>query len=365
MRIENAHFRNLRNIKDCSLSFSPKANFILGPNGAGKSALLEGYYLMSRGKTFRGGSLESLINKDGESVSIRVKVEGDSGVSRELALEKKRREKSGVRLDTAACGLADVGRLLPVQLITPNSTGLVYLGPEVRRSFLDWGLFHVEHGYLELARSYKKTLRQRNAWLKSSVGVEDPWVSKLSELGAKINEFRRIYLERLRPAFEQIDSSFSEVGPLGLEYLGGGYGSEPAEALTLLNEAWRSDSKRGSTSIGPHTAEMKITLGGYPAKAICSRGQSKLLAFYLGVSQALDLRASKQKGSVLLLDDIGSELDQDALIECLELVNEINMQSFITTTQTALSRRLLDVFGQHSVFHVKQGEFLKENFYGD
>jgi DNA replication and repair protein RecF len=39
-------------------------------------------------------------------------------------------------------------------------------GPDIRRSFMDWGLFHVEHGYLEHWRRYARLLRQRNAALK-------------------------------------------------------------------------------------------------------------------------------------------------------------------------------------------------------
>ena len=74
---------------------------------------------------------------------------------------------------------SDISRALPVQvqIITPEESDLVFSGPSARRSFLDWGLFHVEHEYLELARKYKKTLKQRNAWIKAGARVSDPLVA--------------------------------------------------------------------------------------------------------------------------------------------------------------------------------------------
>ena len=55
----------------------------------------------------------------------------------------------------------------------------------------------MEHEYLELARKYKKTLKQRNAWIKAGARVSDPWLHELAALAAKINEQRESYLARI------------------------------------------------------------------------------------------------------------------------------------------------------------------------
>ena len=46
-------------------------------------------------------------------------------------------------------GMAQLAALLPVHAIDPSMHGLVEGGPSERRRFLDWGVFHVEPGYLD------------------------------------------------------------------------------------------------------------------------------------------------------------------------------------------------------------------------
>ena len=56
--------------------------------------------------------------------------------------------------------------LLPLQTLLPGIADLVLDGPSIRREFVDWGLFHVEHQYLGISRRYRKALAQRSAWLR-------------------------------------------------------------------------------------------------------------------------------------------------------------------------------------------------------
>ena len=42
--------------------------------------------------------------------------------------------------------------------------------PEMRRRYIDWIAFHVEHGYLESWRRFRRALKQRNAALKAGSG---------------------------------------------------------------------------------------------------------------------------------------------------------------------------------------------------
>ena len=50
-----------------------------------------------------------------------------------------------MRLDYEAVdGMAGVTRLLPVKALSPDSHALLQEGPDERRRFIDWGVFHVE-----------------------------------------------------------------------------------------------------------------------------------------------------------------------------------------------------------------------------
>ena len=44
-------------------------------------------------------------------------------------------------------GMAELARLFPVQVIDPEIHQLIEEGPQQRRRYLDWGVFHVEPRY--------------------------------------------------------------------------------------------------------------------------------------------------------------------------------------------------------------------------
>ena len=50
--------------------------------------------------------------------------------------------------------LSELTRCLPIILVEPDSHLLVSGSPEVRRKFLDWGMFHVKHELLDAWRRY-------------------------------------------------------------------------------------------------------------------------------------------------------------------------------------------------------------------
>ena len=91
----------------------------------------------------------------------------------------ERSAKVGVRnshegLETRIDGEKDGGAAaraaaLPLQIIDPDVHELVAGGPEQRRRYLDWIAFHVEHEFLGIWRRFRRTLKQRNAALRSGL----------------------------------------------------------------------------------------------------------------------------------------------------------------------------------------------------
>src|SRR5690606_33485278 len=88
--------------------------------------------------------------------------------------------------------LADAARAFPVVVLDSEMNRLISEGPGERRRWLDWGVFHVEQGYLEAWREYRRLLRQRNQALKDRAvdRVIEPWTRALVEAGEKLNGFR-------------------------------------------------------------------------------------------------------------------------------------------------------------------------------
>ena len=89
--------------------------------------------------------------------------------------------------------------MLPVQIIDPEIHRLIEEGPNRRRRFLDWGVFHVEHSFVEHWQRYQQALRQRNAALKARQGrpAVTAWDAELVRYGELITEARRRYVEQL------------------------------------------------------------------------------------------------------------------------------------------------------------------------
>ena len=69
----------------------------------------------------------------------------------------------------------------------------------------------MEQSYLALARAYRRTLKQRNAWLKEGGGNVDPWMNSLAVLGAEINAFRGAYVEQLAFVLGDLIKVFSKL----------------------------------------------------------------------------------------------------------------------------------------------------------
>jgi len=83
-----------------------------------------------------------------------------------------------------------------------------------------------------------------------------------------------------------------------------------------------------------------------------SQGQAKLAYIGLRLAQAAALSEATGRAPNILLDDVSSELDQDAAARVMTEINSLDCQVFVTTTEAeATWAQNLSGCG---VFHVKQ-----------
>ena len=228
--------------------------------------------------------------------------------------------------------LADLAAILPVQIIDPEIHRLIEEGPSRRRQFLDWGVFHVEPQFVTHWQGYQQALRQRNAALRarqpqSMVAAWDPELVRYGEL---LSDARRRYIARLEGAAQALCGTL-----LGMELtLGYRAGWPPNEGLAeALARSWSQDQEFGTTQVGPQRAELAIRLAGVPVKDRISRGQQKLLAAALLISQLKLFPADAPVRPTLLLDDPAAELDEESLGKLIEEVRAHTVQLVVTTLQ--------------------------------
>jgi DNA replication and repair protein RecF len=365
MQVTRLEIANLRRFEQVALAPAPGVNLIVGPNGAGKTSVLEALHLMAYGRSFRGRVHEGLVRSGCAALEIFLEWSEGNGAGPGAVVHKAGLRHSGQgwegRLDGA--DLRHLGELcaaLAVVTIEPGSHALVMGGAELRRRFVDWGLFHVEPGFLPLWRRYARALKQRNALLKR--GLRDPqldaWEQELVAAGEPLTSHRHHYLEQLQPDLQQVLADLlPAAGGSRLEFQPGWRREELnlGDALLLSRER---DFAVGHTTVGPHRADWRIDHAAIPGRTALSRGQAKLTALSALLAQAYCHARIGGDWPVIALDDLASELDQAHLRRVLERVLATGAQVFLTGTESPPILR--DLQARPKVFHVEQGRLAAE-----
>lgn len=218
---------------------------------------------------------------------------------------------------------------------------------------MDWGVFHVEHRFLDQWRRYRRLLSQRNVLLKQGgsyrqVGV---WDKALIEAGEFINNARRQWVLELNKRLPVAGAQLLNGDVVAAEY-NQGWPANVSFAEALSGAAER-DRDRGITTVGPHRADLSIRWGARMAQEWVSRGQQKLIAIALLVAQAQLFEEQTKQQSILLVDDPAAELDRDRLQRLLNLLRQTGAQLVLTgTNNEGLASGLND---ETKMFHVEQG----------
>lgn len=360
-RLSSLQVLQLRNVSQVDLEFQPGINLFVGPNGAGKTALLEAVYMLARGRSFRSAQASKVIQHGHEQLVVRAEVVSDRlRRNVQLAVQRPRRGPVVAKLNgEKAANIAELAKHLPLQVMLPNVSDLVFAGPSERRSWLDWGVFHVEHDHLAAARRYGTLLRQRNAQLKQAIvggrdAVLESFTEQLVVASEPVSFARERYFSDLVPVIRDlavaIDPMLSKVSfDLRLN------GTKATDSLgNLLGESRLRDVKLGVTHFGPHRCEVLPLIDGRSASERLSRGQGKSLALAMKIAQATVLQERAQESTLFLMDDAGAELDRERNRAIFETLERLSAQVLATSTDEQLREH--GALPEASVvFHVKQG----------
>lgn len=360
MSIRKLRVNHCRILSQLEIEPSTSLNLITGANGSGKSSLLEAISLLGTGRSFRSSSVTPVIQHQQSSLIVSAEIEATTGALISVGMERGRQIQRLQINRTPIQKLSEFAELLPLQIITPESIDLVMGSPKRRRSFLDWGMFHVEPQFLALSKMHKKVLKQRNALLKQHTSVDSEmryWNRELVSLGEQITIFRKQYLNELIETFFTVavpEIPLFNVLNIHFEYKQGW--KESLSFSEALEQNRRRESMVGHTVVGPQEADLQIFSQKERAKLILSRGQAKLLSMGLYLAQLAHLDAKRGKKGVVLIDDLFSELDRENGLTIFEYLVESGYQVFATTAEE-LSE--LQEYGRIKRFHVERGKITK------
>ena len=340
---------NFRCLESVELDLGPRFNLISGLNASGKTSLLEALAYLGRGKSFRGASTSNLIRHGQQDFVLFGEVE--RGESRTPV--GVRNSKDGLEIRVAGenvAGAAVLAEVLPLQVIDPEVHNLIAGGPELRRRFLDWIAFHVEHDHLAVWRRFRRALKQRNAALKSKAGEAAirSWNAEFVDLSLQLDASRRGVLELALDSLQEYGRALLDTD-LDFSYQPGWAKDKTLEEA--LNDGADRELALGATQAGPHRADIKVSYDERQARKLVSRGQQKLLASAMILAATETAQAALEKPLLLLLDDPAAELDSDSLQRLLAAVAGLGCQVVATSLDPAAL-----VFPEPPVmFHVEQG----------
>jgi len=349
MSLTEIHIHHLRNLSAVRLTLHPHINVFYGANGSGKTSLLEAIYLLSTGHSFRTREISPLVSDGQPSLTVFARSMAEGSIS----IQKSISGPTLVKLNNEPCySSSELARFLPCQVFYQDIFQIIDAGPSVRRSLLDWGLFHVKQSYHLLWKDYRRVLKQRNALLRQKANQQQcaPWDTMLVSLANELDSMRTAYFSSWIQSFQAILPKLTDI-PCSVQYYKGwdrkGSGKD---LLTILNEQFTLDTQRQYTMYGPHHADILFESTLLKAKQTLSRGQQKIILIALKLAQSQLLI----KPCTYLFDDMTAELDIHHLGRLMDYISQIKGQFFLTTIDPDQLQLCADPAGL-AVFALERG----------
>ena len=354
MYLSRLRIQNLRNIADLELDLASGFNAFTGGNGAGKTSLLEAAYLLSHGNSFRTRQVEHLARRGGADLALFGQI-ATAGSTHRLGLQRAAgRWVARVDGETPP-NLAALFSACAVVGFDPGSHALISGGAELRRSFLDWGVFHVEHDFTFWSRRFRRALRQRNAILKQEAddAALTAWDEEFIQAAEQLTAQRERYAIALAHELTRLLQIYlPELGAATIAFRAGW--DRSAELSDVLASKRPRDRLLGHTTRGPHRADWVLSFAQAPSYEHLSRGQEKLCAIACMLAQARLYRDQRGEWPIIVLDDFCSELD--AAHQELALASLVGEGAQVLLTGTELPPRLVEFSPPQRWFHVEQGQ---------
>lgn len=363
MTLNRLFIQNLRNLEGVDITPSAQVNLIFGENGSGKTSVLEAVNLLALGRSFRSHKHKSLIRYHQPSFTVFGKVKVDDGSEVPIGINRTLDGEASFKANGALVpSAADLAAYLPVQVINSETFQLLEGSPKVRRQFIDWLVFHVEHAFFPAWKAIQRCLKHRNSLLRRD-RIDPfelaPWDQELVVLTEKIHDFREESFRQFQEVFDELCKEFIKLDGIKLGYYRGW--DKDKSYADVLTAGLERDHRIGYTQSGSHRADLRITVNGQDAAGILSRGQQKLLVCALKIAQGYVFTRMTGRKSVYLVDDLPAELDEKHRALLVKWLATMGTQVFITGVEKDIlvSSWLGKPDITPKLFHVEHGKVVE------
>jgi len=350
MTVKEIRIKNFRNLKEVATELSGGTTIFYGGIGEGKTNLIEALYMLSIGRSYRTSNGRDLICWGEEEAAVRG--DGDSGAAKLSMLVRIRNEGKKVEVNGSSCskGMELLGKFRAV-LFHNEDIRIVKDDPSFRRRFMDIVISQVSKNYAYSLKDYYKTLRQRNRSILDG-GNTEIWDEQLASLGSWITDVREKTIKEIdRIAAKIFKILIGAERNLSLVYQQSSI-KDKDQYLEQLKNTKALDVARGTTNVGPHRDDIKISVDGRDVRQFASSGEQKVVMLSMKMAEVDFIKGMTGEQPTLLLDDVFSAIDEQRSMTLLKSTGN-GAQCIITTTDLNSVKR--NMLGEARLYEVKNG----------
>lgn len=319
-------------MRDAEIQFAEDFNYVTGDNGAGKTNLLEAIFYACNASSFRESEDRSLIRFGAECLRVEAEADGDRSGAVYADASRKRITLGGRHVSR----ISDFIGWLSVTVMSIDDIWIVRGSPARRRAFLDWTIAKLSATYAADLAEYRKVVFQRNRFLQAyrdsgSDKLFEVFDERLIESGNEIYKKREAKLPEIRKRFAEFGQQFSSKG------FDINYQSSCANMrldADFLGRVRPREIALGQTVAGPHRDDLVFLINGRSMRTYASEGEERAASISLKLAEAEMLFQARGERPVLLLDEVGAELD---LTKREILQDLVKGQVFYASTQLPAS----------------------------
>ena len=342
---KNINLKNFRNFDEYHIEFSKKCNIFYGKNGCGKTNLLEALSLFTKGRGIRKDKIKNFIKKEKKYFSNFANFNNDD-IDYELKVvseinNNKFQKKVYLNGDISSDVNKKIQSLITFLIYLPENERLFLASPTTRRNLFDHFIFSNNEKYNTLVNFYKKNIYERNIIL-NNIDIDESWLGKIEEnisnSGMAIYEHRKLQVDLFEQNLEYINKYFNLPFKINIKITDNFFDQKLKndKYLETLKENRHIDRIIGGTKVGPHRSDFTFFVDKNYLASQLSTGQQKTLVLLLYFAQCNFLVNECKKQPILLLDEINSHLDEVNMQLLLKIVNQFDIQFFMTGTKKDL-----------------------------
>lgn len=360
MFIRNLELKTFRNYQILNIDNIKNVNFFIGTNGSGKTNILESISYISHLKSFRNVSEKDIIKWDNDCFYISMtddkKNKYEVGCHIEDGKLKKKIKINGDIVNRLSLFYSKVMTVF----FCPDDAHIINGNPDPRRRYFDSVIAKADNDYIKTLSDFKKILSSRNFILKEiRIGKKkekelDIWDSLFAEKAEKIilsrESFNSVFSDLFRESYRKI-SDKNDIP--SIKYSPNMDVFDKDKILSTLHNNRQKDIVIGTSHCGPHRDDFVIEMNEKNMKFCGSQGQIRTAAISLKNAEKYFIEKETGDKSILIVDDVFSELDAKRKSN---LVSELSSGNQVFFSMVKIDESVISNYNDLIVYNVEDGK---------